>query len=161
MKKRILYILLLVVFIIFVFFFVYSYLINNYSEKGKVNTIKKYSEIKFVNTQIDFETNISVNLIEKDYTIQIKIPEVNEITTNRTININMANIGNEEITLNECKIDNVVTNLEKSNPKITLINNNSIIKGGENFRIGIDMLYESKKELNKFYNFDIKCTFTN
>lgn len=161
MKKKILYILLTVVFIVFVFFFVYSYLINNYSEKGQVNTIKKYSEIKFINTQIDFETNISINLLEKDYTIQIKIPEVNEIITNRIINIDMVNIGNKEITLNGCKIDNIVTNLKRTNPKITIINDNSIIKGGENFRIGIDMIYESKKELNSFYNFDIKCTFTN
>lgn len=161
MKKSTLYIIVfLLTFIVLVVSITLNYLFNNYSITGKVNINKTYSKIKYENVLLNFDTNIEVKIYEKDNNINIKVPSMNEIKSEKNIRLTLLNIGNKDTNLINCIEEKIDTSLKDKHPYVRINpKENTIIKAGESNYLNIYLKYDGIESVNNYYNFNVKCTF--
>lgn len=160
MKQKHKYIILVLLFIVLVASITFTYLYIHYKDQGTGEFIKRYSEIKYSNINVNNESDLSVKLNETDNSFHIEIPSLsyNEI---KEFNIDVTNIGNIDVVSDNYQITNVVSNVSDKDIIITsTLNKDDVIKGGESKKIIVRVRYIGKNtEIIPYYNFNINYSF--
>lgn len=156
--KKLLYLVLILLTVLLVFLLTYNYLFNNYDTTGKINIIKDYNELIISDARINFDSTTKIKINNEKKTLNIEIPNLNDYKENKTLTVELINIGNKQMILKEAKIEDITSNAMIENILLeTNINNYTIIEPGETKLISIDIKYTNKTNMeNPNYNFDIK-----
>lgn len=156
--KKLLYLVLILLTVLLVFLLTYNYLFNNYDTTGKINIIKEYNELIISDARINFDSTTKIKINNEKKTLNIEIPNLNDYKENKTLTVELINIGNKQMILKEAKIEDITSNAMIENILLeTNINNYTIIEPGETKLISIDIKYINKTNMeNPNYNFDIK-----
>lgn len=156
--KKLLYLVLILLTVLLVFLLTYNYLFNNYDTTGKINIIKDYNELIISDARINFDSTTKIKINNEKKTLNIEIPNLNDYKENKTLTVELINIGNKQMILKEAKIEDITSNAMIENILLeTNINNYTIIEPGETKLISIDIKYINKTNMeNPNYNFDIK-----
>ena len=154
------YIAIIILFVVLVFSITITHLYIKYSETGTFNTVKKYYDIIFTNTTIDYESELSVKANSDNDSIHIEIPNLKE-RKEFEISVDAVNVGNVDCVVDNYSISNIVSNIDTSKIEIeaSLIKD-ELIKGSESKRIIIKIKNGSNtKEENPYINFNINYVF--
>ena len=162
MKRQIInYILSILFLIIFIFVITYSYLNNNFSQKGNIDYKKKYYDIVYNNVTIDYDTTMKVKLDSENDTIKVRVNDLNEFKKANSFSIDLTNIGSINAKIKNIRILNIQSNVELQDVNIDISTaKDDIINGGETIKLIICIKYNGKKIIeNPYYFFDIKYDF--
>ena len=158
MRKIHNYILLIILFVLFIFGITMTHLYIKYSETGTVNVNKKYSDIIFTNTIIDYESDLSVKANSNDDSIHVEIPNLKEYKEFE-FSVDATNVGNVDTIVEGYSISNIVSNVNVSDISIeTSLLKDEIIKGSVSKKIIIKVKYLGK-EKEPYINFNINYLF--
>lgn len=160
MKNGHKYVALIIVFIILVISITVTYLYIHYKEQGTGNFIKKYSDIVFNNVSFDYENDLMIKVDNKNDSIHIQIPELNNKKAIE-INIDALNIGNNDMISDNYTITNVMSNVDNSYVSISsTLDKDDVIKGGDSKKVVIRVKYNGniKGEI-PYYNFNLNYSF--
>lgn len=161
MKEKITYALIILLFSILVLSLALYYLFNGFSIRGDANIIKKYYDIKLNNVSVDYETDMTVKLDNKNSTIQVKVPDLNQFKKTNSFSIDLTNIGNIDAKITDIRIENIFANIDTKNVNINLsLDKEDVIKGGETKKLNIEITYNGKDKIEQpYYEFSIKYVF--
>ena len=161
MKEKITYALIILLFSILVLSLALYYLFNGFSIRGDANIIKKYYDIKLNNVSVDYETDMTVKLDNKNSTIQVKVPDLNQFKKTNSFSIDLTNIGNIDAKITDIRIENIFANIDTKNVNINLsLDKEGVIKGGETKKLNIEITYNGKDKIEQpYYEFSIKYVF--
>ena len=150
------YIAIIILFIVLVFSITITHLYINYSETGTIDTVKKYYDVMFVNTLMEYETEMSVKANSENDSIHIEIPNLLE-RKEFDIYVDATNIGNIDTIVDNYSISNIVSNVDSSNVSISSsLIKDELLKGSESKRIIIKVKYNGKDKVAQPYiNFNI------
>lgn len=158
-KKKSIYITIVFLFILAVFCVTVSYLIINVKFSGAATIHKNYSGIVFNNTYMEYDSNCSIKMNDEEKFIHINIPNLNEIQSNNSFLVDITNIGNIDKQV-YTSITNYSSNVDEDNILIDLIlDNGSIIKGGETKRVRINVKYLNEKKSNEIPKLSFNVNF--
>ena len=154
------YIAIIILFIVLVFIITITNLYIKYSEKGTINTIKKYYDVMFNNTTIDYDSQISVKTNSDNDSIHIEIPNLKE-RKEFDIYIDATNIGNIDVVVDNYSISNIISNVDNSKVDISAsLIKEDVLKGSESKKINIKVKYNGNdKNITPYINFNINYVF--
>lgn len=161
MKEKITYALIVLLFSILVLSLALYYLFNGFSIRGDANIIKKYYDIKLNNVSIDYETDMTIKLDNKNGTIKVKVPDLNKFKKTNSFSLDLTNIGNIDAKITNIYIEKIFANIDTKNVNINLsLNKEDIIKGGKTKKLNIEITYNGKDIIEQpYYEFSIKYVF--
>ena len=159
MKKQYQYIILLAMFIVLIFSITFSYVYIHYKEQGSIEVLKKYSEIMYSNIMIDYESDMSIKIVDKS--LHVEIPNFKD-SKKIEFSFDITNIGNMNVKSENYSITNISTNINENNIKISSsLKGNEIIKGGESKKIIVTIEYNGKEKVDDlYYNFNLNYSFS-
>ena len=161
MKEKITYALIVLLFSILVLSLALYYLFNGFSIRGDANIIKKYYDIKLNNVSIDYETDMTIKLDNKNGTIKVKVPDLNKFKKTNSFSLDLTNIGNIDAKITNIYIEKIFANIDTKNVNINLsLNKEDVIKGGETKKLNVEITYNGKDRIEQpYYEFSIKYVF--
>lgn len=161
MKEKITYALIVLLFSILVLSLALYYLFNGFSIRGDANIIKKYYDIKLNNVSIDYETDMTIKLDNKNGTIKVKVPDLNKFKKTNSFSLDLTNIGNIDAKITNIYIEKIFANIDTKNVNINLsLNKEDIIKGGKTKKLNVEITYNGKDIIEQpYYEFSIKYVF--
>lgn len=154
------YIAIIMIFIVLVFSITITHLYIKYSETGTITTVKKYYDIMFSNTTIDYESELSVKANSENDSLHIEIPNLKE-RKEFIFSVDVTNIGNVDCIVDNYSIGNIMSNVDTSKINIEVsLNKDEIIKGSESKKIYVKVRYGGNdKDITPYINFNINYVF--
>lgn len=153
-KRRILYLIILLLFMLDVCFITINYLVINKDISGKVVVNNKYSNVLFGNVYIDNESNISVKL-KDNMSINASINNLELVSNNELFYFDLVNTGNIGVSF-DSGISNYNSNINSNLLSINTRYIDNYIGPSETKRIYVYFDYIGNEMIkNSYLNFNI------
>ena len=156
MKSKISTIIFICVLIVCVFSVTVSRLLIKYEAGGSGVINKGYYDIVFSNPTVNTSDDTVIKINSDDDYIHIEMPNLANYMEEKTISVDLTNIGNLDTKVESMFFSNVDTNLSIN----VNFDKDEIIKGSESKNVYITIKYNGPYREDAFYNFNVNYEFS-